>query len=52
MDTQTLLLLAVIAVIIGYAVYNSPSLGAAIAVAASVVGILYMILKDERGGRS
>ncbi|WP_405933637.1 hypothetical protein [Streptomyces sp. NBC_00827] len=48
MNTQTLLLLAVIAVIVGYAAFSSPTLGAAIAVAATVVGILYVIVKDDQ----
>ncbi|MFG2561957.1 hypothetical protein [Streptomyces sp. NPDC048496] len=52
MDTQTLLLLAVIAVITGCAAFSSPPLGAAIAVDATVVGILYMIVKDDGGGGS
>jgi hypothetical protein len=51
MSTQTLLLLAVIAVMTGYAAFASPALGGAIAVAAAVVGILYVILKDDQGGK-
>ncbi|MER5586550.1 hypothetical protein ABT090_33620 [Streptomyces asoensis] len=48
---QTLLLLAVIAVIIGYAAFVSPALGAAITVAFTVVGILCVIMKDDQGGK-
>lgn len=53
MPTQTLLLLAVLAVIVGYAAFTSPALGGALAVAAAVVGILYVIIKDAQddGGR-
>jgi hypothetical protein len=50
MSTQTLLLLAVIAVLAGYAAFASPALGGAIAVAAAVVGILYVIIKDDQRG--
>lgn len=50
MSTQTLLLLAIIAVIVGYAAYTSPTLGAAIVVAATVVSIVYLILQHDRGG--
>ncbi|MFF4139628.1 hypothetical protein ACFY1B_51695 [Streptomyces mirabilis] len=52
MDTQTLLLLAVIAVITGYAAFTNPALGAAITVAAAVVSNVYLIVKDDRGGGS
>jgi hypothetical protein len=48
MDARTLLLLAVVAVIVGYAAYRNPALGAAIAVAVTAVGVLYVILKDDR----
>jgi hypothetical protein len=50
MSTQNLLLLAIIAVIVGYAAYASPALGAAIGVAAAVVGIVYLILQNDHGG--
>ncbi len=53
MSTQNLLLLFVIAVITGYAAVVNPALGTAIGIAAAVVGIVYLILKDDqdRGGR-
>lgn len=50
MNTQTLLLLAITAVIVGYAAYQSPALGAALGVAAAVVGILYLIIQNDQGG--
>ncbi|MFJ9675763.1 hypothetical protein ACIRP5_33840 [Streptomyces sp. NPDC101221] len=50
MSTQNLLLLAIIAVIVGYAAYSSPALGAAIGVAAAVVAIAYLILQNDDGG--
>lgn len=50
MNTQTLLLLAVVAVIVSYASFASPTLGAAIAIAATVVGVLYLIVKDDSQG--
>ncbi|MCX4411256.1 hypothetical protein OG840_59730 [Streptomyces sp. NBC_01764] len=34
--------------IVGYAAYTSPALGAAMAVSVAVVGILYVILKDDQ----
>ncbi|MFC8851536.1 hypothetical protein ACFT5D_00520 [Streptomyces sp. NPDC057144] len=50
MSTQNLLLLAIIAVIVGYAAYSSPALGTAIGVATAVVGIVYLILQNDHGG--
>ncbi|WP_327722811.1 hypothetical protein OG381_48570 (plasmid) [Streptomyces sp. NBC_00490] len=52
MSTQTLLLLAIIAVMTGYAAFASPALGGAITVAIAVVGVLYMILKDDQDGKN
>ncbi|MGF0174539.1 hypothetical protein ACQF36_29780 [Streptomyces sp. Marseille-Q5077] len=50
MSTQTLLLLAVIAVMTGYAAFTSPTLGTAMAVSAAVVGIVHLVLRDDQGG--
>ncbi|MFI9240840.1 hypothetical protein [Streptomyces sp. NPDC053079] len=47
MDARTLLLLTVVAVIICYAAYRDPALGSAIAIAAAVVGFLYVVLRDD-----
>lgn len=50
MSTQTLLLLTITAVIVGYAAYKSPTLGTAMGVAAAVVGILYLIIQNDQNG--
>ncbi|MFF4542222.1 hypothetical protein [Streptomyces aureus] len=47
MSNQKLLLLIVIAVITGYAAVVNPALGAAIGISAAVVGVVYLILKDD-----
>ncbi|MFE5072394.1 MULTISPECIES: hypothetical protein [Streptomyces] len=49
MNTQTMLLLAIVAVIVGYAAYSNPALGTAIGVSAAVVAIVYLILHNDQG---
>ncbi|MFE6165500.1 hypothetical protein ACFQ7F_42100 [Streptomyces sp. NPDC056486] len=51
MDARTLLLLTISAVIVGYAAYTNPALGAAISVAVAVVAFLYLMLKDDNSQR-
>ncbi|MFJ8955254.1 hypothetical protein ACIRL3_46200 [Streptomyces sp. NPDC102384] len=47
MDARTLLILTLAAVIVGYAAYSNPALGAAITVAVAVVAFLYVMLRDD-----
>lgn len=47
MDTRTLLLLTIVAVIVGYVAYRDPAVGTAIAVAVAVVTVLAYFIKED-----
>lgn len=47
MDTRTLLLLTLAAVLVGYAAYQDPKLGGAIGVAVVVVTLLAYFMKED-----
>ncbi|MEV7167431.1 hypothetical protein AB0N60_35710 [Streptomyces microflavus] len=47
MDTRTLLLLVVIAVIVGYVVHRDPAIGTAMGIAIAAVGLVALLLKED-----
>lgn len=47
MDTRTLLLLTIVALIVGYVAYRDPEMGSAVGVAVVVVGLLAYFIKED-----
>lgn len=51
MDTRTLLLLTLVALIVGYVTYKDPAAGTAIGIATAVVTMLAYFLKEDDNKR-